>query len=268
MSCPSSCERTNTSLRQGAILPNDKIALLTLDNYDPNGCYIIISHDCDLMAAIDKEALIEVIQCTFVEPDSNLIYGANVRCLHLPITYQDQSTYIELQPKNKIFLQKSDVIDWLPDSKFNIDPKNLKMLQAWLASRYRRHAFPENLASRLAKVENTIKELGKRAAISKEIISVFIEVDPPNVDLEDDDPYDLKIYVVYDSEASAGHSNAEIMARKIEASIQAAKDKGVAIDAQIFVRADTEFTVKDIRNSSEWRFEYLSYRRQDVDPTL
>lgn len=265
MSCTTtSCSRTNTQLRQGTILSNSEIASLNLESYNNDDIYLIISHDCDLMASLQTEEKIEIIKCIFVEPDGNLTFGANVRKLHLPINHQGILKHIEVRPQNKILIDKDKCIGLNPDGNFILTPKNLKLLQAWLAARYRRHAFPDTLTERLKKVEKSIQKIGKTATITKGIISVFIEVDPPTDELPEDQPYELNIFVVYDSEAISGKANATSLFTQIKKAIENAQAQGEALEANIEIRADTEFTLKDIRNSSEWRFEYLSFRGEEI----
>lgn len=251
-------------MRQGSILPNSDIGALDLDNYSSDSIYLIISHDCDLMGSIQNEPQIEIIKCMFVEPDGNLTFGANVRTLHLPIKHQGIVKYIEVKPQNKYLIDKNSIIGCCPDTNFEISLKGLKLLQAWLAARYRRHAFPNNLAERLGKVEDGIRKAGKSANLTKGVISVFIEVDPPTEELPEHQPYELKIFVVYDSESSFGHSNAESLCTKIGKALESAEALGAVLESNVEIIADTEFTLRDIRNSSEWRFEYLSFRGEEV----
>ena len=197
-----------TPWRQGHVLTDQTVDALGLrDSQMPENTVIaVISHDCDLVSAQDKEPNVEVIIGQRVEKiDGNLAYAKNARALHLEFTVNGNACVVELLASKKAAVPKSALAGHVPDGNFHLNPKAKSILQRWLAARYRRSAFPDQFEERLnesgfsEKLSKIMRRLGEH------IRAVFFEVDDGREVRREgpDDAYSLNIILVYASEPAA-----------------------------------------------------------------
>ena len=266
------CGRVIAKFRQGSIIRVKDLCNDDRLKFQGEDYVFVISHDCDITAEVSKEPYIEVLTLQILnegEQDSSLIYGKSPRDTHLPVKIDNFPKYLKLSQLSKTFIDKQKNIDISADTSLEIESKNLKLLQSWLSSRYKRHSFPEELARRLNKLQNKIETNGKKTSKSSGIIALFINADPWDEELEDGYPYEIEIVVVYESEISGAETNAQTLAQDIKNFLdQVEKDFPYSLDGQVVIRSDAEFTLKDMRSYVEWRFEHLSFRGQTVGSTI
>jgi hypothetical protein len=109
---------------------------------------LVVSHDCDIAEDnLDNEPNVEVIVGRIIgeAADPNLTHAKSPNRLHLDVIRGDSSIFIELLATEKRQVMKSDLAPFEPDPGFALNPQSRETLQAWLASRYRRAAFPDAL---------------------------------------------------------------------------------------------------------------------------
>ena len=259
--------RCTLNLRQGSIILAGDLQHLDLCPPESQNLYIVISHDCDIAATPDKEPCVEVISCFIHNGEASETYGKNVRLLHLPIKHNGQLVHVNLEPRHKRVIDKNDLNDVSFCESFVLEQNSLKLLQTWLAARYRRHAFPESLALRLNQIENEINKFGKKSASSVGVIAIYIQIDPANDELEQEDYYEIFFRVIYDSDSPSGQINADALALKIQSAVEKANQKGANIhapDGEILAVSDMEFSLKDSMSWVQWRFEHLSFRGDQI----
>lgn len=208
--------------RQGHVLTTDAAKRLHLvtEEESTNRVVIIISHDCDLVRDSSVEPMVEVIIGRLIDrADGNFTYGKSSRRIHLPATHNGIPVHLELLATDKRITKKECLIDHEPGTAMTIAPRELNILQHWLAARYRRSAFPDafndhlkqqRLDQRLVRI---IKPLGNH------LVAVFFEV---NADVEPeqkdaDDPYVLSVYLLYstDTDPLAAEEAAKTAAQTI-----------------------------------------------------
>lgn len=266
------CGRVIAKFRQGSIIKVDDLCNEDRAKFEGEDYIFVISHDCDITATVSKEPNIEVLTLQILnegEQDSSLIYGKSPREIHLPVTINNVPKHLKLSQLTKTYIDKQKNINISADRSLQLDSKNLKLLQSWLSSRYKRHSFPEALADRLAKLQNKIESNCKKPSKSSGVIALFINADPWDEELEDDCPYEIEIVVVYESEISGAETNAQNLAQEISTFLeQVKKDFPDSLDGKVSVRSDIEFTLKDMRSYVEWRFEHLSFRGEIVGSTV
>ena len=97
------------------------------------------------------------------------------------------------------------------------------------------------------------------------VIAIYIQIDPANDELEQEDYYEIFFRVIYDSDSPSGQINADALALKIQSAVEKANQKGANIHApEILAVSDMEFSLKESMSWVQWRFEHLSFRGDQI----
>lgn len=256
-----------THWRQGSILKDEDAQRLELVAAGANELAILISHDCDIPNQLESD--LEFIVGTLVDAEKpEYLSAQNPRTLHLRLIDEDgQPRYLELNHSRKELTSKKefDSEPTEPDSNLRLEPDDKRVLKQWLAARYGRPSFPDKFQERLAsKVREKIKKAAKQHA--EHLIGLFFDLDEDrHNELDDGEPYFLKISVVYRAESGPDARNAaEATASRLqeifdtyfeppERATDIALEKCVAVP-------DTHITLADIRRVDQWSLEYISLR--------
>lgn len=167
---------------------------------------IVVSHDCDLAANVEKEPLAELIVARRIERLGADSYAKTARRLHIEYQSGKDLIAIELLATDKNLLDKKTLFQFSPRQDIYLNGAGVVILQRWLAARYHRVAFPEAFEDRLREV----KIPGKRAFLKKiediltgggaHIRALLFDLDDGEVtEREAGDVYQLGIVVLYDS---------------------------------------------------------------------
>jgi len=222
---------------------------------------IVITHDCDLANDAEKEPYVEWLPLRYVDkPDGNCQYGRNPRTLHLTLALPGGSQSVELQAPRKCVITKSELAGINPAS-LPMDGKNIQILQGWLAARYRRHAFPDELVERMRPLTGDLAKRLKKQANS--VLGIWIDYDPKEA-LTPDEPYDLWLYIVY----TIDNPDASVTAEKLVTAINhdiAPKLTGLLL-ADCQAVSEDGFTLADQRRTVEFKLEHLSHRLDPAGP--
>lgn len=256
-------QRTRSiNLSQGSALAiNHQIKSCLPHEIDQGFCFaLVVSHSCDIANSPDIEPEVEVILGVFKkESDGNYEHGKNPRTLHLTVRHEGGDKVIELQARNKISVSKHTLSQILPNIFFQLQPKGIKVLQSWLSTRYRRHAFPDEFNRRIKEIIKYIANEGRKH--NKAILGIWFNLEPER-ELNSDEPYELDIFVVYSSDNPGYEEEAEGLVRKI-------KDKFGSINSGIYLGkckaySEMEFTYHDMRTNYEYQFEHISIREEGL----
>lgn len=256
---PGSCR--NTPWRQGHVLTSAAVEALSLDH---NHKYLVISHDCDLAQEKDAEPQVELIAASLVdEANANFRLGENPRVLHLSFlaTGQGSAPVLQLRAVDKQCVDKGALFATNPDAAFQLEEQPCRLLQSWLACRYRRHALPNELNDRLRPAYSKLKEAAKKK--NDGVIATYIHYHPTGEVLATE-PYEVKFVVVYENKAVLGAENAQALCNKLTTALE--KADGIDFCGAIS-RSETAFTMADQRAMWEWRLEFLSFRGDVVGST-
>lgn len=142
----------DTAWRQGDLLGNNAIEALRL-HYEatPEKIVVIIaSHDCDLAQNPEHEPSIEVVVGCLTDKDGNCTHAKNARKLHIEFT-GECAFWAEFEATSKIIIDKIELNQFAPRTDARLSTENHAIFQMWLASRYRRSAFPDEFERRLIK---------------------------------------------------------------------------------------------------------------------
>ena len=190
-----------TLWRQGHLLSDDTFAKLFPDKKSAGyATAIIISHDCDLAASLEKEPTIELMFCRFVAKlDGNNAASKSSRQLHLPLSNSQTNLILDVQAVDKVLAEKAKIFEEVPDNKSTLTREELTTLRQWLSNRYARSSF-SNEFDYFFKV-NRFKD--KFSAIigplGSTLEAVYFEVDDeePIERTDGDPPFDLTIRLRY-----------------------------------------------------------------------
>jgi hypothetical protein len=252
-----------TKLRQGSILPRsvrDRLSLPAFkDNPDP--VFVVISHSCDLVQPYATEPHVELIRGQSKdELDGSLANGKNPRTLHLEYEQNGTKNVLELSAINKDSIDKRILFGVDPDQDAVLTQKSVKILQRWLAARYNRAAFPDDLNSRMKPIKKKLRSVDSEA-----IFGIWMKYEPEDNCLSDETPYELWVKLVYSTHIFDGREKAEQEAIKLRLSFEKKFfDQGLwhSIDLRVCEAvADTVFSIRDMYDYKQWRLEHLSLKQ-------
>lgn len=263
----------DTLWRQGLLLPGNAVSALGLCH--PNGPdetrVLVITHDCDLAQDPTLEPNVEVIVgCTIPKLEGNHSHAKHSRRLHLEFEGA-QPGLVQLDAKDKVILTKSSLTGFEPSRDPRLSPEGLKTLQLWLASRYRRSAFPDEFENRLK--QKACGELARK--ISKllrpygDLISgIFFDVDGGEVEVRHegpDDPYTLDILILHPAAPDflAAEKAAETLAKAIKDAFVEKLFNPTKTWKYIELRScepvsESVLTYDEFKILNRWRFEHIS----------
>ncbi len=271
----------DTPWRQGHLLDKDAIEALGLHHaVAPDKTLVIIaSHDCDLAQAPEGEPAVEVVVGRLVtDKDGNCTHAKNARKLHVEFA---GAAFIgaEFEATAKVSIDKRALNDFVPRPEAHLSPENHAIFQMWLASRYRRSAFPDEFERRLTSKEFKLHEkIAKAVKPHGELIAgVFFDVDEGAEVTRDgpDDTYTLDIIILHlaDPDFDAAEKAAETAAKAIE---QAFRDK--LLDPtktwqHIELRScepvsESVLTYQQFKQLKRWRLEHISLAAEPQQPVL
>lgn len=222
---------------------------------------IAVSHDCDIACDdTEKEPYIEFIPAKILtSANGNFINAKNIRTLHLQHTAE---RIFELDAAKKKHVLKKSLINITPTDEVQLSEHNKKILQNWLAARYRRHAFPDSLRDRLIPLDDFLKKEGAKNV--HDIAGYWVNYEPKNSELLADEPYEFWLQIVYASETADAHDKAAAIAKKLNETFAAmmlkSKTEGPVDLRQCEAIADTEFTLHDMRENFEYVLDYISHK--------
>lgn len=270
---------------QGNVLTDDALKLLSPQKSGQKDeiFAVVISHDCDLTAAIEKESFAEVIVGRRIEKMGGDSFGKTARRLHIEYQSDSGPIYLELFANGKKLINKNDLFAHQPRTDIQLSVRDLRILQRWLAARYARAAFPEAFERRLRdaiipgkydllrKIEKTL-ELG-----GDHIRALLFDLDKGE-DVErktPDDLYRLGVVVLYDSlrnepaAFAAATDTAEALEGIFEAAFKTPTGTWQNIELEyIDLMSDTAMTVAMSETFKQWRLEYLSMQDELPAPML
>lgn len=273
------------SWRQGDVITHEAAMALDLLAPESGDEYfaVLISHDCDLTASVDKEPDAEVIVGRRIDRLGGDSFGKTARRLHIEYQSENGPIALELIATSKRAIPKSTLFATHPRQDIGIDGRGIGILQRWLASRYHRAAFPEAFESRLRAAILT----GKRSFLRRiesvlatgadHIRALLFDLDEGK-DIERDGPedvYQLGITVLYDSlrdeptAAVVATKAAEELEELFEAAFHS-PDSGWKNICLMYCDpiSDSAITVAQREMLKQWRLEHMSLQEDPQQPMI
>jgi hypothetical protein len=270
---------------QGNVLTNDTLNSLGLQNARQKDeiFAVVISHNCDLTAALEKEPIAEVIVGRRIEKLGGDSFGKTARRLHIEYQSDSGPVYIELFANCKKPINKTDLFTHQPRTDIQLNVRDLRILQRWLAARYARAAFPEAFETRLRAAVipgkyDLVRKIEKILDVGGDYIRALLFDMDKGEDVErktPDDLYRLGIVVLYDSlrDEPAAFNAATVTAEALEGIFEAAFKAPTGAWQNVELEycdpiSDTAMTVAMSETLKQWRLEYLSMQEEPLAPML
>jgi hypothetical protein len=268
------------SWRQGDVLTHQAASELDLlpPELDDQCFVVVVSHDCDLTAVVEKEPDAEIIVGKRIDRLGADSFGKTARRLHIEYQSEDGPIALELMATSKRAIPKPALFATNPRQDIRLDGRGTGILQRWLASRYHRAAFPEAFEDRLrAVVLPGKRDFLKRIEIilatgGDHIRALLFDLDEGKVIERKgaEDVYQLGIIVLYDStmdEPTAAGAAAKA-AEDLEELFATAFDLGDGGWKNLCLlycdpMSDSAITVAQRETLKQWRLEHMSLQ---VDP--
>jgi len=250
--------------RQGAVLlpesaPDTNAFEPSLKNINAKSILIVITQDCDIVQPdFEKEPYVEILLASPVSgaTNGNCLYGKNPRLIQFHVGER----CFEASCHDRARMDRRILATCSPCEIHCVDEDHILMLRQWLAKRYTRPAFPDQLNRRVnAKPYGPAirKILEQRGHLFQQI---FLSCTPRDEELLDGTPYQLAIWPTMSLE---DHEDDDLRAEAIQATtdLEASltKCQGIVI-AQCQVRHQGQVTLDDLYFFSEWDFDFLTHR--------
>jgi hypothetical protein len=273
------------SWRQGDLLTSEAaVALGYCALTDADATFVVvISHDCDLTAELEKEPLAELIVGWRIDKLGGDSHGKTARRLHIEYQAQDGPIYLELMATAKQPIEKQKLFKFSPRNDIGLDGQGIGILQRWLAARYHRAAFPEAFEDRLRSAVIP----GKRTFLKKielvlsdggeHIRGLLFDLDEGR-DIEreaPDDLYQLGINVLYDS--TKDEPTAAVAAEKATEELEElfstafySEQSGWQNIRLLYCdsMSDNAITVAEREVFKQWRLEHMSLQDDPPQPMI
>lgn len=268
----------DTPWRQGHLLGSEAVAAFKLSHtVEPEQTLVIVaSHDCDLTQDPGGEPVVEVIVGRLLaDKDGTYAHAKSARKLHVEFV-GTSACWGEFDATAKVTLDKCLLNAFKPRTDTTLSPEDHATFQMWLASRYRRSAFPDEFERRLMRETKLHDKIARAVKPHGELISgVFFDVDEgvevtrvgPN------DTYTLDITILHRAEPDfdAAVKAADTAAKAIE---KAFKDKLFAPTKtwqNIELRSceplsESVLTYQVFKQLKRWRLDHISLAADPQQP--
>jgi len=270
----------DTPWRQGHLLSGGAMEALGLRHpTSPEQTVVVVAtHDCDLAQAPEGEPTIEVVIGRLAEKDGNCTHAKNARKLHIEFA-GDVNFWAEFEVTEKVAVDKLALNKFFPRYDALLSPENHAVLQLWLASRYRRSAFPDEFERRLAKETKLHEKIVKAVKPHGDmIVGVFFDVDGGHevTRAGPDDTYTLEITILhaaepdFDAAEKAGQTVANAITQAFEDKLFNPMRKWQHIELRSCEHiSESVLTYQIFKQLKRWRLEHISLAaepQQEVMP--
>jgi len=230
---------------------------------------IVVSHDCDIVEDdLANEPTVEIIVGQLVDQaDPNLTHAKSPNRLHLEILQRGEAKIVELRATEKHQIDKESLAAFEPNPDIVLSSQSRETLQAWLASRYRRAAFPDALNAHLSLLRETLQKIGKKNP--KAVVGFYIYYEPDEELTDPDEPYEIWLVVVFDHLVPDAEEYAKEAAdrirKRVESKFRTSNGwRGVELSS-CDISSDDEFSLYHAMTFKSYPLEYLSLRSMDTN---
>ena len=269
----------DTPWRQGNLLGPDAIEALKLRHPASQGKTLVVvaTHDCDLAQHPDAEPRIEVVVGRLTDKDGNYAHAKSARRLHVEFSGAP-SFWAEFDAIAKVSIAKTDLLPFLPKTGAHLTPENHATFQMWLASRYRRSAFPDEFERRLTQETKLAEKIAKAVRPHGDLIAgVFFDVDEGEEVTRNGaaDTYTLDITILHTAEPDflAAEKAAATAAKAIETAFKEKLFTLTKTWEHIELRSceavsESVMSYLEFKRLKRWRLDYISLAADPQQPVL
>jgi len=270
----------DTPWRQGHLLNDDAIDALGLRHpvYPEQTVVAVATHDCDLAQDPEWEPRVEVVIGCTADKDGNCTHAKNARKLHVEFN-GDATFWGEFEAVAKVAVDKLELNRFHPRTDARLVVENHAIFQMWLASRYRRSAFPDEFERRLTSKEFKLADrIAKAVKPHGELIAgVFFDVDEGKETMRDGpgDTYTLDIIILHaaDPDFMAAEAAAQKAAQAIESAFNEKLFAPTRSWQHIELRSceaisESVLSYHEFKQLKRWRLEHISLAADPQQPVL
>lgn len=276
--------RGSTPWRQGSLLGSDAVNAFELHHPTESKEQILVivaSHDCDLTQDPRVEPDIEVLVGRQVtKNDGTYAHAKNLRKLQLQFEGAP-AFWGEFEAVSKTAIDKKKLNrGFFPRTDTTLSPENKATFQLWLASRYRRSAFPDEFESRLT--DNRFKLHEKIAKAVKPhgqlITGVFFDVDEGKEVVREgaDDTYKLDIIILYatdsldfDATTECANSAAKSIEQAFENKLFKPENRWKYIElSSCEAISESALSYHMFKQLKRWKLDYISLAANPQQPVV
>ena len=237
-------------------------AMSALEKHCP--CYnkdgviaIVVSQSCDVLHhCLNNEPTVEVLPASRIaKQDNAFIHRRHPRRLHFPIIQNNGPVWFEASIRHRHCIDRRVLAEHSPDQGLQIHPDDVKTISLWIASRYLRHAFPDNFVKRIDR--NMIRKLLKQEK-SAYLSGIYLCLSSHD-ELPDDEPYEVEIVGTITAD-DFGDTGKRESALELVNAVASAMQKDGKVEVDYECLSEQEMTVHDLRSFSRMSdFDDLSY---------
>ena len=164
------------------------------------------------------------------------------------------------------------LVDQQPDTDIKLLEKDTVVLARWMAGRYNRAALPDVLVSRLQDVIDTFQKVSKKYPFA--ILGLYLDYDPPFEISSEEEPYELRIAIVYssrvDGASEAAHEAEETIRARFERKYKTVSTPNAGMQWRLIelshceAVADTSFSLRDALDYKLYHLEHMSLRQTPI----
>ncbi len=261
----------NTPWRQGSVLNSRDFERLDIDQ-EEGSVALAVSHDCDITNEdLTAEPYVEFVIGRIIEKvDGNHTHAKNPRTLHISLKHGGNDISLQLLAVEKMQIRKDLLQEVDPDAEWSIEKEAYRVLQHWLAARYKRQSLPDALVERLRPVADFFQKHGKKH--SRSVLGYWLDYEPFAMELSPELSYELWLYVVYATDEEDARENAEQVAdslrRDFSSLIEGNGGVGKIDLRECASYSEEEFTLRDLRVNIEYRLDFISLRPKSAGPIV
>jgi hypothetical protein len=197
--------RGQIRLAQGEIIKLDASLALpdsqcAIESSSRAGLVIVVSHDCDIDAAADRDPFVEFIPLKKVKKlDRAKTHTKSARSLQFEANSleHDRTEFLEAEAPSRFSVRKSHLWGKSYLRPYLIGPEQLLELVDWLSARYRRAALPNEFEGRYKRVREQFWDLIRN--FNHELLAVLFLFDEGQEKREcnKDEAYALSILLIH-----------------------------------------------------------------------
>lgn len=270
-----------TPWRQGHLLTQEAIHSLHLFHPQSRSDTVVIvaTHDCDLAQHPSIEPAVEVVVGRRIAVvDGNYTHAKTARTLHIRFE-GDAPLMAEFLSTAKCSIQKEALAGFEPATGCKLSPSGRSTFQRWLASRYRRSAFPDEFERRLVRETKLAERIAKAVKPHGGLITaVLFDLDEGQEQIKNDpdDVYVLGIILLHavEPDFDAAEQAAENAKKSIQADFKARlfderSGQWQKIELRyVDVISEEALTYRQFTLVRPWRLEYLSLGAEPQQPIM
>jgi hypothetical protein len=226
--------------------------------------FIAVTHDCSVISpSLKNEPYLEYLSAKKIDQDNGQFTNArNIRRLHLQVETVDGIDRYEVSMAARGFVERDAIAECAPDDRFKLSDESVSVLKRWLANRYVSQTFPDKfnqLTGHLVKDSKAPLIKAFSTDVGKVCNSIFLSLDPVDVDIPDGDSYEVLVVLLFRDEKAV-----EIGREAMEAFADEVKATMLPIDGldpvEVYALAESDAAYSQIVRMSRWQLDYVSIK--------